>query len=296
MATLRDIKRRIVGVSNTQQITKAMKMVAAAKLRRAQDNIVNARPYTRRIREVLNNLLAIEKNIDNFLLAKREPEKVALVILSSDNGLCGAFNMNIIRKVEDLLKDEYSEQLKNGNVELYFLGKKAWEYFKRRNYEIADYKVGIFKELKFDIASNLVAGFVTKFANKQLDKVVIVYNEFKSVMQQNLIAEQLLPIEFTDDKIEDEPEATNADFIYEPDKLSIINTLLPKHVNALLWKAMLESYAAELGARMTAMDLATENAKELIKELKLSYNKARQSAITKEILEIVGGADALKSE
>ncbi|MBI9070431.1 MAG: ATP synthase F1 subunit gamma [Melioribacteraceae bacterium] len=293
MATLRDIKRRITGVSNTQQITKAMKMVAAAKLRRAQDNIINAKPYSRKISEVLSNLLAMEKSIDNPLLEERLPKNVAIIIVTSDSGLCGAFNMTIIRTVEDMIKNEFEEQYKNNSLSLYCVGKKGTEYFSRRNHNILDKKIDIMKKLQFSDASEILDNLTAKFLNKELDKVVVVFNEFKSVMQQKLSVQQLLPIV---PRIEDiaESSGTSSEFIYEPDKLSIINALIPKFLNSQLWRILLDSYAAELGARMTAMDLATENAGELISSLKVQYNKERQASITTEILEIVSGAEALK--
>ncbi len=293
MATLQDIKRRIVGVSNTQQITKAMKMVAAAKLRRAQDNIINARPYSRKLTELLGHLINLEKSIDNPLVAERKVEKIAVVIVTSDSGLCGAFNMNIIRSAEEMIKGELADYFENGNLSMYCIGKKGYEYFYRRDYPIVEKHIGIFKDISFDFILKFMTDITAKFTNGDYDKVVVVYNEFKSVMQQNLITQQLLPI-----KVDvDESQATHKEieYIYEPDKAQIINALLPKFVNAQMWKALLESYAAELGARMTAMDLATENAKEMIRDLKIVYNKERQASITTEILEIVSGAEALKN-
>ncbi|NLT50211.1 MAG: ATP synthase F1 subunit gamma [Ignavibacteria bacterium] len=293
MATLRDIKRRIVGVKNTQQITKAMKMVAAAKLRRAQDNIVSARPYSRMIRKILNNLLAVSKIAENPLTEKRNAEKIAVIIITSDRGLCGSFNMNIIREAEDMIKQEYKAQIETGNVVLYCFGKKGYEYFSKRDFKIEGNYSGVFSELKFEVASKFVNSMIHKFSKKEIDKAVIVYNKFKSVIQHDKTIEQLLPIEAADEtKIENNAEV---DYIYEPDKISIINSLLPKYLNSIMWQALIESYAAELGARMTAMDMATENAKELIRTLNITYNKERQASITKEILEIVSGADALKN-
>ena len=293
MATLRDIKRRIIGVTNTQQITKAMKMVAAARLRRAQENIINARPYSRKLSEVLSHLLDSEKNLKNPLIEERQTEKIALVVVTSDRGLCGAFNMNIIRATEDLITEKYSELNKQGRLFLYCVGKKGFEYFSKRNFNIVNSYPGIFSNLKFEFASTFVADLKMKFLNGEYDKVYVIYNEFKSVIQQKLTIQQLLPIEPISGTSKEETKGT--EFIYEPDKVSIINMLLPKHLNAQMWKFLLESYAAELGARMTAMDMATENAKEMIRSLRLKYNKERQAAITKELLEIVSGADALKS-
>lgn len=292
MATLRDIKSRITGVSNTQQITKAMKMVAAAKLRRAQENIINARPYNRKLNELLGRLLLVEKNIDNPLVNEKEVNSVAILVVTSDNGLCGAFNMNIIRYTEEKIKTEYAELYKAGKVYLYCIGKKGYEYFKKRNFNVVDGYVGVVKDLKYEFVTSLLNSIVFKYKQNEYGKVVIIFNEFKSVMQQNLIDQQLLPIKV--DVKEEELGVTNKEFIYEPGKPEIINSLFPKYLNTQLWRALLESYASELGARMTAMDLATENAKELIRQLKLMYNKARQSSITTEILEIVSGAEALK--
>lgn len=291
MATLRDIKRRIKGVKNTQQITKAMKMVAAAKLRRAQENIINSRPYSRKISEVLSHLLKIEKNISNPLITERKTENVALIVITSDRGLCGSFNMNVIRYAEDFLKNELDQLNRNGKVLLYCLGKKGNDHFTRRNYNVSGSYPGIFSQLKFEFASGLVRELTHKYLSGEIDKVLVVYNEFKSVIQQKTVIEQFLPIKpFEESSV----ESSYSEYIYEPDKPGIINSMLPKHLNSQMWRYLLESYAAELGARMTAMDMATENAKELIRSLNLTYNKERQASITREIIEIVSGANALK--
>jgi F-type H+-transporting ATPase subunit gamma len=294
MATLRDIKRRITGVKNMAQITKAMKMVSAARLRRAQENIFNARPYSRKIAAMLGHLLSLEDNYDNLLLQSREINNVAVIVVTSDRGLCGSFNMNIIKETNNLITSEYKPFLDNNRLSLFCVGKKGLDFYLRRNYNIAGQYPGIFSRLNFQIASELVKEITTKYLNKEIDKVVVVYNEFKSVIQQRIVVEQLLPVpEFK----ETNPDAKGfTDYIFEPDKKTIINKLLPKHLNSQLWRILLESYAAELGARMTAMDMATENAKELVRSLQIKYNKERQAGITKEILEIVSGANALKSE
>lgn len=292
MATLRDIKNRITGVKNTQQITKAMKMVAAARLRRAQENIISARPYSRKISQVLAHLLSVEKDINNPLFEIRPAEKVAVLLVTSDRGLCGAFNMNIIRKVETLLKEDYSKFVENDSLDLYTIGKKGDDYFKRTPYKIAESYPHIFSHLKFDFAAALMNKMKEKYISGEYDRIVIVYNKFKSVIQQELMVEQILPIQ-PFDKTAEEEVAT--EFIYEPNKTEIINYLLPKQLNAQLWQALLESYAAELGARMTAMDMATENAKEMIRQLQMTYNKERQASITNEIIEIVSGANALQA-
>lgn len=292
MATLRDIKRRIVGVKNTQQITKAMKMVAAARLRRAQDNIINARPYSRKISEVLSHLMSIEKNVNNPFLAERKIESLVVVVVTSDRGLCGSFNMNVIRLTEELIQNDYKELYKKGKVQLYCVGKKGNDYFTKRNYNVTGSYPGIFSRLKFEFASGIVKELSQKFLTGEIDKVLVVYNEFRSIIQQKTVIEQLLPIKpFEKNEIS---SLKVAEYIYEPNKIGIINFLLPKHLKAQMWRTLLESYAAELGARMTAMDMATENAKELIRSLQLTYNKERQASITREIIEIVSGANALK--
>jgi F-type H+-transporting ATPase subunit gamma len=292
MATLRDIKGRIKGVKSTQQITKAMKMVAAARLRRAQENIINAKPYSKKIAEMLQNLLNIEKNFSNPLFAEREVKRIALIVVTSDRGLCGGFNMNVIRKAEELAKDEFANYNNDGNLVLYCIGKKGNDYFTKRPYNVVGSYPGIFSHLKFEFASGLIKELTAKYISGEIDKVLVVYNEFKSVIQQKTTVEQLFPIKPFEEKTEETVQDVN--YIYEPDKARIIGALLPKHLNAQMWTTLLDSYAAELGARMTAMDMATENAKELIRSLNLTYNKVRQASITKEILEIVSGANALK--
>ncbi|MFH1194539.1 MAG: ATP synthase F1 subunit gamma [bacterium] len=292
MATLRDIKRRIKGVKNTQQITKAMKMVAAARLRRAQENIINARPYSRKISSVLGHLLKVEGNSRNVFFEAREVKRVALVVVTSDRGMCGSFNMNVIRNAEDSLKGELKSLNDAGNVDMYCIGKKGNDYFTKNSYNVVGSYPGIFAKLRFEFAVKMVSELSQRYINGEVDKIIIGYNEFRSVMQQKFVMGTFLPVE----KIDSTENAVHqaVDYIYEPDKQSIINSLLPRHLKAMMWKILLESYAAELGARMTAMDMATENAKELIRILTVTYNKERQAAITKEILEIVSGANALK--
>ena len=295
MATLRDIKRRIVGVKNTQQITKAMKMVAAARLRRAQENIINARPYSRKIQEVLDHLFSLEKDVENPLFIEREVKKVAIVLVTSDRGLCGSFNINAIRTVEDMIKDEYSKLNAEGNVDLYCLGKKGNDHFTKRSYNVVESYPGLFSNLKFEFAAGFVNKLKTKFLAGTYDKVIVVHNEFISMIQQRINTVQLLPFKKSESSHSIvKTEKFSFDYLYEPDKVTIINTLLPRYLNSQMWKMLLDSYAAELGARMTAMDMATENAKELIRSLQLTYNKERQASITSEILEIVSGANALK--
>jgi len=290
MATLRDIKRRIKGVKSTQQITKAMKMVAAARLKRAQDNIINARPYSQKMKEMLGDLLRIEKNFQNPLLQSRKVEKIAVILLTSDRGLCGSFNMNVIRNVEHRIKSDLSSFYDEENLDIYCIGKKGVDYFKANDIRVREKHLGVFSNLKYDFAAQFVTEMANKYVSGEVDQVYIVYNKFKSVIQQELTFEQLIPVK----PMEDILERKDAEFIYEPDMKQIIGSLVPRHLKTQMWTALLDSYAAELGARMTAMDMATENAADMIKDLQLKYNKERQAAITKEILEIVSGANALK--
>ena len=290
MATLRDIKQRISGIKSTQQITKAMKMVAAARLRRAQENIINAKPYSRKMAEVLSHLLKSLGN-NNPLFIEREVKSCAVVVVTSDRGLCGGFNMNAIRLTEDTLNNE----LKNlGNVDLYCVGKKGYDYFKTKsNVKIVGAYPGIFSKLEFEFAATLANDLSAKFLSGTYDKVLIIYNEFKSVIQQKITLKQFLPIQ----NIENSADSgiKHIEYIYEPNQKEIVDSLLPRHLKGQMWTILLDSYAAELGARMTAMEMATENAKEMIRTLQIKYNKERQASITKEILEIVSGANALKS-
>jgi F-type H+-transporting ATPase subunit gamma len=294
MATLRDIKQRIVGVKNTQQITNAMKMVSAARLRRAQENIINAKPYSRKMAEVLSHLLKSVGTSNNPLFNEREVNSVALVVVTSDRGLCGGFNMNAIRQAEELIDGELKVLNDNKNLQMYCVGKKGNDYFSKKDkFNVIGSYPGIFSKLEFEFAATLANELTNKFILGEIDKVIIVYNEFRSVVQQNLIVKQFLPIE----NIEEDTEETSkhVEYIYEPNQEEIINTLLPRHLKGQFWTALLDSYAAELGARMTAMEMATENAKEMIRTLQIKFNKERQAAITKEILEIVSGANALTS-
>ena len=289
MATLRDIKNRIVGVKSTQKITRAMKMIATAKLRGAQQRIVGARPYANKIGEMLSRLAADDSLQSNPFFAAREIKKVCVVVITADRGLCGAFNTNIIREATSYINEE---QKNENSVSVFTLGKKATEYFGRRNYTIEGKIVGLFSTLEYQSALQLYNDLMPKYLNGEFEKIVLVYNEFVSMIQQRIVKVQLLPIPFV---LENKEEKTSANYIYEPDQLSIFESLIPKHLKVQIWRALLESNAAELSARMTAMDNATTNAQELIRSLNLTYNKERQAAITKEILEIVSGANALKA-
>ncbi|HTR82774.1 MAG TPA: ATP synthase F1 subunit gamma [Bacteroidota bacterium] len=296
MATLRDIRRSIAGIKSTQKITKAMKMVAAAKLRRAQEAILQARPYARKMAEMLRHLSG-KVDVTKFPeLAQRPVAKVALVVVTADRGLCGGFNTNIVRAATRHIQDNYAALNAAGNLKLICVGKKGFEYFKRRNYQIAAKYVGLFHALQFTDARTIVKQIVDGYAGGEFDKVEIVYNEFKNAAQQRIVIEQFLPIP-PDAVTAEGPHSAQAsvDYIYEPSSDEIVSSLVPKHLNFQMWRVLLESNAAEQGARMTAMENASSNAKELIQSLQLSYNKARQASITKELLEIVSGAEALKS-
>ena len=290
MATLRDIKLRIKGVQNTQQITKAMKMIAAAKLRKAQEGILNARPYARKISTMLSHLVTEEYKAENPYIAYREVKNAAVVVVTADRGLCGAFNTNIVKasvKYIDVLRNE------SVNSVIFCVGKKGYDFFSKRDYNLVGHSKGIFNQLQYEAALNVSKQLIEMFLSGKVDRVVIIYNEFKSVIQQRIVTEQFLPIPV---EKKEEEKKVEPNYIYEPDQASIFNYLLPKHLKAQMWRIFLESNAAELGARMTAMDNATTNAKELIRTLNLTYNKERQAAITKEILEIVSGANALKAQ
>jgi F-type H+-transporting ATPase subunit gamma len=288
MPSLRDIRRRIRSVRNTRQITKAMKVVAASKLRRAQEQIVAARPYARKMMDVMASLAARVERERHPLLAKREVRRVELVVITGDRGLAGAFNSNILREADRLLRRE-SEAGHEPRLNL--IGRKGRDYYRRRPWPRDQEIVGVFGgRVDYKVATQVSKELVEQYADAEYDLLYLVYNEFKSAMQQRVVVEQLLPIEPAE-----LPEGTSAvDYIYEPNADEILGALLPKYVEVEIFRALLESQAAELGARMTAMDNATNNATELISKLTLQFNRARQAAITKELMEIIGGAEALK--
>lgn len=292
MASLKEVRNRIQSVSSTQQITKAMKMVAAAKLRRAQDSITQMRPYSQKLSAILSNLSAASQDsLVSRLSEVRPVNKVLLVVVTSDRGLCGAFNANIIKATNYLINNTYREQAAQGNVHLMCIGKKGYELFAKKGNKVIDAYSTVFTNLKFDAAKPAAEEAMDAFLSGTYDKVEIIYNEFKNVATQIIRVEQFLPIKESDNAAQDNANAT--DYILEPSANAIIDELTPKSLKIQFYKTLLESNAAEHGARMTAMDKATENAGELLKELKLTYNRTRQAAITKEILEIVGGAEAL---
>jgi F-type H+-transporting ATPase subunit gamma len=291
MPSLKEIRNRIQSVGSTMQITSAMKMVSAAKLKRAQDAITQMRPYSNKLQEILSNLSATLDLSENAYSEAREVKKTLVVGITSNRGLCGGFNNNIIKRVNHLV----NEELKGQEVSVLCLGKKIRDTYKRSDaYYINDVLApveDIFNQLSFDNVAIIAADLMERFKKKEFDRVVVVYNQFVNAASQNVMTEQLLPIVPT----VQEDQSSTGDYIFEPSKSEIVEELIPKSLKIQLFKAILDSNAAEHGARMTAMHKATDNAKDLQKSLKLSYNKARQAAITNEILEIVGGAEALNA-
>jgi len=299
MANVRDFRTRIRSVRSTQQITRAMYLVAAAKMRRAQDRIVAARPYARKMLEVLSSLAARAGADKHPLLARRNEERLIVVVISADKGLCGSFNTNILNSARAFLNRQSGRQ-----VQVDVVGKKARDWFKRRAYTVRRVQVDLFRSLGLEQADSIAADLVAQFTAAECDAVYLVYNEFKSILQQRVVVESLLPIPRAvldpaamAARREAEGEAgalPPEDYIYEPDERTLFDALLPKHVTTQIFRALLESAAAEQGARMTAMDNATRNAADMIDSLTLQMNKIRQASITKEILEVVSGAEALK--
>jgi F-type H+-transporting ATPase subunit gamma len=289
MATLRDIQRRIRSVQSTQKITRAMKLVAAAKLRRAQERILAARPYAGRMRELLGNLVSAAGGSDGAqhpLLEQREGPRRQIVIITADKGLAGAFNSNVIRRALELVR-----QSSTAEVTLVVVGRKARDFYRRRPWTIKRDMIGFWDRLAYSHASELADYFMQQYLDGEVDEVHVVYNEFRSVAVQRPVREQLLPIPR---KADGEADAAAVDYLYEPNPARILGELLPRHVRTQVFRALMESLAGEYGARMTAMEAATKNAKEMIDVLTIQYNKARQEKITKELLDIVGGAEALK--
>ena len=274
---LKEVRNRIKSVQSTQQITKAMKMVSAAKLRRAQDAITQMRPYAQKLQEVLSNIVSnSEGEVNMDLAAERTVEKAMIIIVTSDRGLCGGYNSNLIKLAKQVAKDKYPNQLAKGNVQFLPIGKKGYEHFSKNGFTVVDKFWNIFTGLSFDKVQAAAKYAMDAFANKELDAVELVYSEFKNAATQVYSAEQFLPVR----KVAKVPGQKNADFIYEPSKEVLIAELIPKILNTQLFKGTLDGNASEHGARMTAMDKASDNANELLKSLKISYNRARQAAIT----------------
>ncbi|HYC40422.1 MAG TPA: ATP synthase F1 subunit gamma [Chitinophagaceae bacterium] len=289
---LKEVRNRIKSVESTQQITKAMKMVSAAKLRRAQDAIVQMRPYARKLQEMLSNIVSNSEGGGGMSLATERPvERVLLIVLTSDRGLAGAFNATLIKLAKSTIAEKYATQHRKGNVTIWSMGKKGYEHFLKNHYKVEDTYRDIFLHLGFERVQQAAQAAMKAFQEKQFDVVEIIYSEFKNAATQRFKIERFLPIP----KVEAKPGSAKADFIYDPAKEQLIAELMPKILNTQLYKAVLDSHASEHGARMTAMDKATENANEMLRSLKISYNRARQAAITTELTEIVSGAAALQA-
>jgi F-type H+-transporting ATPase subunit gamma len=289
---LKEVRNRIKSVQSTQQITKAMKMVSAAKLRRAQDAIQQMRPYANKLQEMLSNIVSnTEVEGGNSLATERPVEKVLLIVITSDRGLAGAYNANVIKLAKQTIQDKYKTQFAKGHVTIWNIGKKGYEHFQKNNYTAdATYK-DIFLNLSFERVQQAAQAAVKAFQDKEFDAVEIIYSEFRNAAVQRFVAEPFLPIPKAQNT---GGKAVKADFIFDPNKEELIAELMPKILNTQLYKAVLDANASEHGARMTAMDKASENANELLRNLRISYNRARQAAITTELTEIVSGAAALQ--
>jgi F-type H+-transporting ATPase subunit gamma len=294
MPSLQSLRRKIASVKNTQKITKAMKMVAAAKLKRAQDRILSARPYAHKLRDVMTNLSRRVNRAAHPLLQKRAVRSVELLVVASDRGLCGAFNANIIRKALEFIRQIESQG--GVKVTLSLIGRKGREFFRRRHWPIRQQWVGVFDRLTYEHGIDIGQDLTEQFKTGTFDELYVIYNEFKSAIQQRVLVEKLFPIDSLEDTATQDGLASplGGSYLYEPEEDELLAALLPKHFQVQMFRILLESSAAEQGARMAAMDGATRNAGELIKRVTLYYNKTRQAAITKELMDIVGGAEALK--
>ena len=295
MAGLKEVRIRIASVKSTQQITSAMKMVAASKLRKAQNSIIKLRPFAAKLKEILQNLTgSIEDSGENVYSGQRDPEKILLIVIASNRGLCGAFNSNIMKATLALISEKYQSQFASGNVSLITIGKRATEYFTKRNYKIISTHDEFFDKLNFATISPFADFLMQSYVKKEFDRIEIIYNQFKNAAVQKLVSEQFLPIVQYAQPGKPVTNKTSADYIFEPDKETVVRELIPKTLRIQVFKAVLDSFAAEMGARMTAMSQATDNARELLRNLNITYNKARQNQITNELIEIVSGAEALK--
>ena len=290
MPSLQSLRRKIAAVKNTQKITKAMKMVAAAKLKRSQDRILAARPYSHRLRDVIANLSRRVNRAAHPLLQKRSGRNVEILIVTSDRGLCGAFNANIVRKAVEFIRES---EAANAKITLSIVGRKGREYFRRRNWPVRQQWLGVFDRLTYEHGLEIGQDLIERYTEGTFDQLYVIYNEFKSAIQQRVIVEQFFPIEALDQS-DQNADRLGGGYLYEPDEDELLKALLPKHFQTQAYRILLESAAAEHGARMAAMDGASRNAAEMIKRLTLYYNKTRQAAITKELMDIVGGAEALK--
>jgi len=287
MATIREIKRRIIAVKSTQKITKAMQMVAAAKLRRAQENILKARPYAIELEKIIAQIAMRTKRDLHPLLSEREYDgKILLVVVTADSGLCGGFNSNLIKAARVYIDEQTGE-----NMDIFCIGRKGRDFFAKNKFNVAGKKVMFFNSLKYADSVDAISSIKKLYLADNFKRVDVIFNQFKSAIQQVITAKQLLPL------IPAEPEENlnPVDYIYEPDEYAVFDRLIPYHLEVQMWRIMLESFASEMGSKMTAMDAATENANELLNSLSITYNRARQAIITKEISEIVGGAESLNA-
>ena len=293
MANLKAIRIRISSFKSTRQITSAMKMVSAAKLRKAQDKIVRLRPYANKLHDLLVDLsLSLsDSEIENVYGRVSAPEKVLLVVITSNRGLCGAFNTNVINETRRIVSDKYPDQFSKGNLKLLAIGKKGFDYFRKRNVSMLADQNNLFNDLTFDNVNVVAEQIMKSFTSHEYDRVELVYNQFKNAAVQNLTNEVFLPVETV---VTGKPRNTPVDYIYEPSQEEIIQELIPKSLKIQFYKAVLDSFVAEHGARMTAMHKATDNATSMIRDFTLQYNKARQATITNQILEVVSGAEALR--
>ena len=291
MANLKEIRTRITSVNSTRKITSAMKMVSAAKLRKAQSAIMQMRPYAEKLSDIMDHVMGSSETLeDNAYAEQRKDGKILIVVIASNKGLCGAFNANVVKKAEEMALNKYSKQHHIGEVDFYTVGKKANDLLASRKINVKNSFSDIYNDLNFKTVSELADRIMKQFTDKNYKEIHIIYNQFKNVAVQKLTVEQFLPI-----ALDSNDDEQIGDYIYEPEKKQITEQLIPYALKIQLYKAILDSNASEQGARMTAMHKATDNATELLKDLKLVYNKARQAAITNEILEIVGGAEALQS-
>jgi F-type H+-transporting ATPase subunit gamma len=293
MANLKAIRIRITSVKSTRQITSAMKMVSAAKLRKAQDKIVRLRPYANKLHDLLVDLSnsLVDSEVENVYARKTQPEKILIVVITSNRGLCGAFNTNVIKEARRVISEKYPEQFKAGNLKVLTIGKKGNDYFKKQNISMLPDQNNLLLNLTFENVNNVAEQIMNNFTSFEYDKVELIYNQFKNAAVQNLTTEVFLPVEAVSAEKTNTPPA---DYIYEPDIEEIIKELIPKSLKIQFYKAVLDSFVAEHGARMTAMHKATDNATAMIRDLTLQYNKARQASITNQILEVVSGAEALR--
>ena len=287
MANLKNIRSQIKSVTSIQKVTKAMKMVAAAKLRKSQENMEKGRPYSNRMKDLISNLVNdIDSSLLPLLNKPNKTTKYGIILITADRGLAGSFNSNVIKKAESAINAVGKE-----NAILFCIGKKGFEYFSKRNFDVEKYYEDLWLDLNYNKAINIGQNIIEYFLHNQVDKVDVIYNYFKNAASQEVLTNQILPIEFE----QEEKQSSSKDIIYEPSKIEIIKSLVPKYFNTQIWQFLLESFASEQAARMLAMENATENAKEMISELNLEFNKARQTAVTTEMLEIVGGAEALSN-